>query len=338
MTQYDLPPQALLQQSAARPVSGEELETYGKHASSQYLCGAHKTLTEAVVETVKHAGLAPEQVKRVCEFANTDAFLKEFRKEAASSKYVTFTGGPADFSEVLKDLNDGGGGTVFDRGMADFAHAPSVVKTSSVRDVDRNREAMSKVASIVLPSIRNQEEDCILAEAFQITEKAAAIPYHRPLQDVEDLQDKLSSARDSVTSEMSTLEAELLSITEELYGHVKQAALSGTPLGYVVHAWHQALEPNPGLVKAAWAELGPRLVLEGVVPSWQGLGESLEKTAGVGAIVREDHPIVTSFRDYCEGLGKLAAMRATRQEIIDGMAQLQSFTRSVHEHYPEAAR
>ena len=333
MTYYDLPPQALLQQSAARPISGEELETYGKHAASRYLCGECGTLTEAVVETVKQAGLSPEQVKRVCEFANTDAFLKEFRKEAASTKYVTFTGGPADFSEVLKDLNDGGGGTVFDRGVADYAHAPEVIKAGAAR-----QQSMEKTASTGFADWGASEADKVLANAFQVTEKAAGVPYHRPLQDVEDLQDKLATARDSATSEMSSLEASLLGVTEELYGHIKQAALDGTPLGHVVHAWHQALSPDPELVKAAWAELGPRLVEEGVLPSWSKLGESLEKTAGVSAVVHEDHPIVTSFGAYCEGIQKLAMLRATRQEFINGLEQLRTFSRSIDEHYPEAAR
>jgi hypothetical protein len=337
MTQYDLPPQALLQQSAARPISGEELETYGKHAAARYLCGECCNMNEAVVETVKHAGLAPEQVKRVCEFANTDAFLKEFRKEASSSKYVVFNGGPADFSEVLKDLNDGGGGSVFDRGMADFAHAPDVVKTSAAQATSRNRGAMEKVASVHLSEPVN-EADQILEEAFRVDKTAAPIPFSRPLQDVEDLQDKLSTARDAATAEMSALEATLLGVTEDLYNQVKQAALDGTPLGHVVQAWDQALAPNPELVKAAFAEIGPKLVEEGVVPGWSELGQSLEKTAGQMAVVHEDHPVVTAFGAYCEGLEKLAELRATRQEFIDGLVRLDSFTRSVNEHYPEAAR
>lgn len=336
MTQYDLPPQALLQQSAARPISGEELETYGKHAAARYLCGECPSLNEAVVETVKHAGLAPEQVKRVCEFANTDAFLKEFKKEAASSKYVVFNGGPADFSEVLKDLNDGGGGTVFDRGMADFAHAPDVVKTSAAQAASRNRGAMEKTASVQLPEPIN-EADQILEEAFRVDKTASPIPFARPLQDVEDLQDKLSTARDAATAEMSALEATLLGVTEEMYHHVKQAALDGTPLGHVVQAWDQVLAPKPELVKAAFAEIGPRLVAEGIV-NWSGLGQSLEKTAGQMAVVHDKHPVVTSFGAYCEGLEKLAELRATRQEFIDGLTRLDTFTRSVHEHYPEAAR
>jgi hypothetical protein len=325
MAQHDLPQQALLQQSAARPLSGEELEVFGKHAAAQYMNGCASTLNDAVVMTIKRAGLAPEQVRRVCEFANTDAFIQSFRKEGAATKYVSFDGGVASFPEVLKDLNDGGGGTVFDRGMADYSTSP--VKLAAVR----SSTMLEKTASA-----KGQADD-VLERAFQVDEQAAAIPFHRPLQDVEDLRDKLATARNAATADLSALETALLTVVDEMYGHVKQAALSGTPLGHVVQAWSQALAPPPELVKAAWAEIGPRLVDDGVC-GWEQLGQSLEKTAGSMALVRETHPAVTSFATYCDGIQKLAHLRATQQEFIDGIGQLNTFTRHVHQHYPEAAR
>lgn len=334
MAQYNLPKQISIQQSAARPLSGEELETYGKHAAAKYLCGSC-TLHDAVVETVKSAGLSPEQVKRVVEFANTDAFIREFKKEGAHNKYVVFDGGPADFSDVLKDLNDGGGGSVFDRGLADYAHSPTVVKTSAVRSSPRNGQGMEKAAHAVVFS---SEADDVLAEAFKIEEYAEKLAYARPLEDVEDLRDKLASARDAATYELSMLEGTLLDVSEEMYQHVKQAALAGVPLGHVVHAWHAVLSPAPELVKAAFAEIGPRLVEEGVVDGWDALGSSLEKTAGVRVVANEASSIVRSFAAYGDTLNKLAEVRATRDECMSGLEQLRSFSRQVHQYYPEYVR
>jgi hypothetical protein len=131
---HDLPSVTLLQQQHAVPKTGEELEVLGKCAAKKYAGGELETLNEAVVETVKHAGLSPEQVRRVIEFANTNAYLTEFNKEGSSHKYIEFHGGPADPAEILRDLNDGGGGTVFDRGLADYALAPPQVKTSEVME------------------------------------------------------------------------------------------------------------------------------------------------------------------------------------------------------------
>ena len=72
---HDLPAVFLLQQEHAKAKSGEELEGFGKQAAWQYVTGKAPTLNEAVVETIKHAGLSPEQVKRVIEFANVRSNL-----------------------------------------------------------------------------------------------------------------------------------------------------------------------------------------------------------------------------------------------------------------------
>jgi len=141
---HDLPSITLLQQAHAVPKTGEELEVLGKTAACRYESGECSSLSDAVVETVKHAGLSPEQVKRVTEFTNQAAYLNEFRKLGSNHKYIEFDGGPADPGAVLKDLNDGSGGTVFDRGVLDYASQPSTpVKTASVK---RNMARLEKVA------------------------------------------------------------------------------------------------------------------------------------------------------------------------------------------------
>jgi hypothetical protein len=131
---HDMPSVTLRQQEKANPKTGQELEVLGKCAAKRYVNGECETLNAAVVETVKQAGLSPEQVRRVIEFANTDAYLVEFNKEGSHHKYVEFHGGPADPAEVLRDLNDGGGGTVFDRGLSDYSLEPTMPKTAELMD------------------------------------------------------------------------------------------------------------------------------------------------------------------------------------------------------------
>lgn len=144
---HDLPSGILLQQAHSRPISGEELEVLGKQAACKYVEGCAPTLSAAVVETVKSAGLSPEQVRRVVEFANTDAYLQDFKKEGAQHRFISFDGGPADPSEVLKDLNDGGGGTVFDHGgLEHYLMSPEdVVKHSSVKTAQQDMNAADTV-------------------------------------------------------------------------------------------------------------------------------------------------------------------------------------------------
>lgn len=322
MTEYNLPEQTQLQQASARPISGSELETLGKHAACVYGKGCAKSLTEAVVETVKQAGLSPEQVKRVVEFANTAAFVTEFRKEGATTKYVHFDDGPADPADVLKDLNDGGGGTVFDRGTLDYSHTPQQHKQASAYGLHvRNLQSMEKAAGVDLQDPR----DALLAAAFNVSPEPPT-PHANPFHDVQEAQDKLAAARDGALAELSELEVALLDVNRGLYHQVKQAALAGVPLGHVLQAWHEVLLPRPELVKSAWAMLGPKLFNEGVL-TYEQLGDSLQKTAG-SKQVNENHPIVKEFGAYCEAIEKIAALRAVYDECSQGIEKLRAFQKS----------
>lgn len=310
---HDLPSQTLLQQSAARPKSGEELEVLGKQASALYRCGSC-SLNDAVVETTKKAGLSPEQVKRVCEFANTDAYLKEFEKKGSTHKYISFHGGPANPAEVLKDLNDGGGGTIFDDGSDDYFHGP--LHKSAAALLDRNRSAMGleKTAS-------SSPAESAFHEMWQSEEKP--LPYAEPLQDSFAMRDKLAAADDQLRHELDVTEMLFAQASEDLYQLVKQAAET-VPLGHVLQAWHEVV-PGPGFVKSAFALIGPRLVREEVFESLDSLGGSIEKTAGRHLAVDTTHPLVTTFAAYCTSLEKLAHLREARREVSGELNYIDSF-------------
>jgi hypothetical protein len=300
----DLPSSILFQQSHARPKTGEELEVFGKQAASKYTSGSSPTLTEAVTETVKHAGLSPEQVKRVVEFANVDAYLQEFKKEGTDHKVIEFHGGPAKISEVLHELNSGSGGTVFDRGQFDYETPPQDV---------------SKTASD--NALRLGFEETKLAAMFQVED--APLPYAEPLTDALDLKDKLASVYESLSSDITRYESDYLEVSFELFNQVKQAALSGVTLGQIVKAWGEVID-EPEFVKAAFIQLTPRLLENGVFPSKAEIGESLIKTASVGTINRE-HPVLAEFGSFCDVLSKLAGTRLAQEEIAGSLDTISTF-------------
>ena len=304
----DLPAQGLFQQLNARPVSGEHLEVLGKKAAALWSTGSAPSLNEAVVETVKHAGLSPEQVRRVIEFANTDAYLTEFKKEG-SHRVVNFHGGPANPSDILKDLNDGGGGSVFDRGTSDYRQPPRV-KTASV---DGAEEALEQI--------------------FIEKSASAEYPEVNPLGDVLDLKDKLAASYDNMTYEISSLESAYSDLADRVYGGMKQAALSGRTLGEIVQVWSVAA-PSPEHIKVAFQLFTPRLLREGVFGSSEELSDSIEKVGHV-RIPNPNHPMVTDFQEYCETLSKLAELRAAREDVKEGLGQLIAFLK--HGNAPAAS-
>jgi hypothetical protein len=301
---YELPANVLLQQSKAQPRSGEELETFGKVAARSFLAGKHSTLSDAVVGTIKHAGLSPEQVKRVVEFTNVNAYITEFNKEGSANKYVQFEGGPANPSDVSRELNSGGGGTVFDRGNEDYRSMPSGTKTAMARNLQLL--GLEKTAA-------GQSEDDFW-QAFYGDKTAGIETLRDPTPDVEDLYFKLAGAADHVTSELSLLEAEMPKVAEDLHQAVRAGVHDGCTLGQILSAWTHVV-PSPDYVKIAFSVIGPRLLEEGVFTA-DSFADSCEKTASQG-LVNLEHPLVATMAHFSAQLTKCAQLRSAQQELID---------------------
>lgn len=293
------------QQAAAKPRAGAELEAFGKQAAGRYLSGESKNLNDAIVSTVKTAGLSPEQVRRVVEFANTEAYLKEFNKEGASHKVVNFVGGPASPSEVLKDLNDGGGGTVFDRGDGDYSMPPPNMYKAASTNADRFGF-----------------EDPMLKQAFAVEEDR--LPFASPMEDAMDAKDKLASLHNEVQAELTVEESRYFDICDVLFSTTKQAALEGMSLGHIVAAWGSVTE-DATFIKAAFQVLSPRLLENEVFSSKEAMADSLTKTAGVTSIVNVEHPIMKVYVDFRDCLVKMAALRQVGEDAAQQVDNLVVF-------------
>lgn len=296
----DLPHQGLFQQLNARPVSGQDLEVFGKRAAAGWQSRQYPTMNDAVVGVVKEARLSPEQVRRVIEFANTSAYLGEFNKEGSQHRVIEFEGGPADPSAILKDLNDGGGGSVFDRGTLDYQQPPSGTKTA----------AASPLA------------EAGLADLFAVP--AHAYPYANPFEPAIDLRDKLAAAFEGHTSEISGLEVMYAELGDRMYQGVKQAALSGVGLGAVAQAW-QTIAPSEGHLKVAFRLLAPRLLREEVFRTPEEMSASVDKTAA--GIPDPTHPLMTDFGEFCEVISTLSEKRATRTELRHHLGEIDAFVK-----------
>lgn len=286
------------QQRQARPVSGGELEQMGKSAAERWSVGAYPSLHEAVVGTVKCARLSPEQVKRVVEFANTTAYLTEFRKEGMGHKYIDFgEGGPANPSTVLQDLNDGGGGTVFDTG-----------KTASLN--------VSAYATAPKPYNPSDGEE----KTASSTPRFIGNPYAEAYE----LRDTLEGQAGHVKEALRQASRNHAHFSADLYEEVKRAALSGYSLGDVAHALSSAAIDDV-FVKAAMAAMIDPLLEQGVFLSPEKLAASFTKVAGGTPDLT--HPMVQAFHGWCASLEKSASLRKEARELEEGVATLNSFIR-----------
>lgn len=291
----DTPGFLSLQQACATPRSGAELEAMGKQAAAAWGEGTYKTLHDAVVMVVKTAGLSPEQVRRVVEFTNASAYQSEFTKAGSVHKYVDFgAGGPANPSQVLQDLNDGGGGSVFDSG-SDYDFAPA--KVASEQDV----------------SFFGTSEGSVIAPD--------------PLREAVDLHSKLASRVEHLAAQHHGLSGMLQDLAGNLAEQTKQAALDGHPLSEVVYIWENFTE-DPDLVKAAFQVVLEPLLESRVFYSTNDVVASLEKQASAaGSLPDPNHPLASTFREFTEVLSKLAEVDAELHETREGCQQLQDFLR-----------
>jgi len=287
----DLPAFLQKQQAHARSVLPEELETLGKYASRYYLDG-RGTLTEAVFEAVKEAALSPEHVKRVVEFANVDAFLQEFKKEG-QYKVIEFKGGPADFGDIMRDLNDGGTKISTAKYASDYSQAPA------------HFTELEAVNQAKLPT------DTLLDTLFKTAR--TDIPYADPYRDIYDAHTKLSAAKESLASDVSALEADSVYALQDTYKHVKQASLNGFSLSDVSRVF-TTVAINPLFAISALSYCADSMKKEGMLAD-ADIEASLQKTAST-AVVNTEHPLAKSFFNYCEITEKLAHTRAALTELF----------------------
>lgn len=283
-------------------VSPERLESMGKRAAETWRAGLHDNLSEAVVQVVKTAGLTREQVRRVVEFTNHEAFLREFQKEGAHRVVDFGDHGPADPAYVLQVLNSGAhGGHPVEHSVSDYNSPPTSSKEASAAEEDALRDMFGA--------------------------PPPELPYAAPLGEADRLRVKLAGIRDHLTSQLTGLERAYADLSDQLHWHVKQAALNGVSLGEVMGAW-EPIAPSEAHIKAAFELLAPRLLREGVFSSQEEMFGSLDKTASAGMVVNPAHPLIESFDAYCECLSKLAETRAERAEVITGLSQLTDFVKN----------
>jgi hypothetical protein len=272
-------------------MSGEQLHALGKKAAARWASGLNPTLTEAVTEVVKEAsGLNVEQVRRVVEFANTEAHGSEFRKQGAD-RVIDFPGGPASAADVLRSLNDGSAPGSYVGGSGDYDRPPPGVKQAS------------------------DEEDAMVAALFP----HSGHDRPDPLADARALRTKIAGQLNRGEEEAYHLRGMVGDLTDRLAECVKSAAYEGLPLSEVVRAW-SSVGPDD-LVKVAFNEVTSRLVRGGTFSNFDEVVSSLQKTARARPLNHE-HPLLAEFRDYCGVATKLAE---TLEAGADAKAALEWF-------------
>jgi len=195
-----------------RAVDPTHLDSLGKTAARLAETG-DLSLADAVVQTIGREDLNPEQVRRVVECANTEAFNRKFASTSGSMRAVHIDGGPADPVEVLQSLNNGARPKEVVVDSFEYSMPPDFGKVSSA--------------------------------GFLTTERTAGGVF----TDVSNLHHQLMSAHDELTQNTESSKAAMNELLVRLGSYVKQASLQGASPSEMLDAWTRV---SPELAKTAF--------------------------------------------------------------------------------------
>jgi hypothetical protein len=175
-------------------------ENLGKQAARLAESG-DLSLTDAVVQTIGHVKLNSEQVRRVVEQANVEAFNRKFASTSGSMRAVHIDGGPADPVSVLQALNDGA----------------------------RPREVTIEALEYSMPPEHVKGSSFSFTESFRTEDGVRG--------DIYSLNDRLRAAHDEVTQNLEAARGDMNEHLSKLAYVVKSSSLQGATAGEIFLAW-----------------------------------------------------------------------------------------------------
>ena len=251
----------------AMEVSKERLQDLGRRAALLH-SNNRETLTDAVTLVLeKEAGLAPEHVKRVVEFANNEAYRSRFNSMDGEHRIVNLDGGPASPGEVLRELE-----------MSDSA--PALVKSAA------------RITHDYIPG----EELVDVFDKEKVSSGADCIPKSRPHGELIDLRYQLQAVQSDLMQKVSSGASQYEEAASRMYGLVKEAVLSGVSPAEI-STIYQRVSPSPVLTKLALRDIADRMgpeCIPAVIVSQGKIKEASEKP------LNAQNPLVSSFLEFAK--------------------------------------
>lgn len=262
----------LLNERQQTRLAPETLEIMGKQAAAMYL-DEGLSLNKAVVKVASGTDATQEHINRICEFANTEVYLRHHDKNktaGAAASYPQFE--LADAAEVSRAMRQ--------------SSIPKVASVSA--DYSRHVVRKEKMAS--------SDVDSLLAEQFGAdrTEGAPSFTTTSAVEEVYAAKDQLTGLKDHLESSAQKLAMMREDASVEYYSTVKEHLMEGGSFSNVIAAARSTGAENDKIAGA----MQPVIVqlMKDKVASFEQLKA---QTAGfekiAHRIVNPDHPLCASF-------------------------------------------
>jgi hypothetical protein len=285
----------------------ETLEIMGKQAAAMYL-DEGLSLNKAVVKVASGSDANQEHINRICEFANTEVYLRHHDKNktaGAASSYPQFE--LADPSAVSKEMR-----------------AASIPKVASVSaDYSRHVVRKEKMAS--------SDADSLLGEMFgsDSSEGEPTFTTNSAVTEIYEAKDSLIGLKDNLEGSAEKLAMMRTDAEEEYYGAVKQFMLEGGSFSNVVAA---ARSTGADYEKVAQA-LRPTMerLMREKVASFEQLKEQttgFEKIAH--RIVNPEHPLSSVFAGMLTLDSEIEKVAVSLEDVDSSLKDVNVF---IKEHF-----
>ena len=244
-----------------------QLRKLGKEAAAKWGSEEACTISDAVAEVVKEAGVSGEKIKRVVEHANTYAYLDKYA--SSDNKYVSFPEGAlATYDGVISKLNNAEPSIETHYDLSDYFTDPDSHEADDIEFFPRNSSADREID---LEKAASQFNDLL--------DKS----YEERLE----LKKMLKEAESKVGYYDTRAAQELVNLS----GHIKEAYVAETPMGDIIRSM-RVTNVGDDIIKIALAYTIPKLVDGGYATAEQ-LERSLQEET-TAKLANYNHPLVQS--------------------------------------------
>lgn len=334
---------ALAKEGKHANVSPEMLEMMGKSAANTFI-EKGISLNESISKlAAAHDDINQEQVKRICEFANTAVYLaKHDMSKTAGSKesYPEFD--LADPNRVIQDLSDGTKSTVTTKVDADYSRLPQKVKESMVKEAkgpfDIEPEYIGAMAATVPLALIGR---ALLKKKASIDKAEEALEDLFMPKTAEDLDFSKQSAIDEVMSAKDQLNGlrHHLSVSGEQFDMMHKEA---SEYFYELSKRHMMSEGSlVDIVKAAQATGATgEEVNEVVTPVIKRLmrekvASSADLSSQMSGFVKVAHRTINQEHPMVKAAGAIVSANQEMDKIAHGLQGVEDGLRNVNSFIKE---
>lgn len=284
-------------------ISAETLEVMGKKAANAFI-EEDISLNEAVSKLASvHHDINAEQVKRVCEYANTNVYLALHDKNktaGANSSYPQFE--LADPSRVIQDLSDGARPTVITHTDAEYGRLPA---------------RKEKYSSAYF--------DAAMSESFG-SDRGLDFSRETAIAEIMDAKSSLVDLKSHLErkgEEFTNLQKQA---GEEYYELARRHISGGGKMADLVVAARSVADDEK--IASPIREVVTRLMKDKVASASELRDGMLAMEKVAHRVVNKEHPLVTSFAAVLAFDNEIEKIASSLEDIEDQLSEVNGFIRS----------